>query len=281
MKQNAVYSLSGLILAFLAGCTPPPTKPAELHCPGKATVQEAAALLNLQKQNLQPFRASAECTISWRDENGKKRNEPVRGANIAFVPDNKVEFIGELLFKELRFGANEKEFWLRVKAELDTCWWGTRAQAAQCRDGLIVNPDSLVEALGIMNITPNWKMFYRDGYDILSCYEAGRMKKRIYINACDYRIEQIEYFDAEQIKKVSVELGDYAVGETGITAPTRIRVVSYDRMAQEESAALIRLKNIRPLPPEQRGKKLFVRPGRDGYEHVYRLDENCEFIEEQ
>ncbi|MCI0498710.1 MAG: hypothetical protein L0Y36_03380 [Planctomycetales bacterium] len=281
MKHKPAFILFGLIPVLLAGCAQPPIEPGKLLCPGKPTLDEAAAMLALQRHNLQPFRAAAECTVSWRDENGKKREEPIRGAVMAFVPDNKLDFLGELVFKEVRFGTNETEFWLRVKAELDTCWWGTRAQAAQCREGLIVNPDSLVEALGIMDVTPDWKMFYRGGCDILSCYDAGKIKKRIYVNACDYRIKRIEYFDAEQVRKVSVELEDYAVGETGITTPTRIRIASFDRMGQEESAMLIRLKNIRPLPPDQIGKKLFVRPGRDGYAHVYRLDENCEFTPEE
>lgn len=279
VKDKAFISV--VLVSFLAGCAPQPIKPQQPLCVGKSSIQEAAAALALQRQNLQPFRASAECTISWIDDQGKKRDEPVRSAAIAFVPDSKVDFIGQLLFKEARFGANESEFWLRIKAELDTYWWGSRAQAAQCRQGLIVNPDSLVEALGIVDIGPDWKLFHRDGFDIVSLHESGRIVKRAYINACDYRVEQIEYFDDEQVLRVQVQLGEYAAGETGIVAPTRIRAASFNRMGREESAVLIRLKNIRLLPPEQIGRKLFVRPGRDGYANVYRLDENCEFTEEE
>ena len=279
-------SAAALIVAclFVMGCQPGPRQGGEILCPGKASIDEAIRVLSLQRQNLQPFQANADCTITYRSEDGDERHEPVRGAKMAFVPDTKMYFKGELVFKELRFGTNETEFWLRIKADLedfgDSYWWGARADVKQCPQTLPVNPDNIAEALGIVQVTPDWELSNRDGFDLLTLVENGRIQKRVTVNACDYLIEEIDYFDAEGMKRASVQLKHYAAGENGILVPTWIKVVSYDRMGQSDLAILFELKNIRSLPPERIGKKLFARPDRDGYGHLYRLNEKCEFIEE-
>jgi hypothetical protein len=253
-------------------------------CPGKSSIEEAIRVLTLQRQNLQPFQANADCTITYRDEDGDERQEPVRGAKMAFVPDAEIYFKGDLVFKELRFGTNETEFWLRIKADLedfgDSYWWGARADIQQCPEMLPVNPDNIAEALGIVEVTPEWELSNGDGYDLLTLVEDGRIRKRAAVNACDYSIEAIDYFDTEGMKRVSVQLKEYSAGENGIRVPTWIQIVSYDRMGQSDLAVLFELQNIRSLPPERIGKKLFARPERDGFGHLYRLDEKCEFVEE-
>ena len=258
----------------LIGCQAPVLPPRPI-CPGKATVQQAAAVIGLQKQNLQPIMASADCTLSWWDEKGKDKNEQVSG-KMAFVPPGKIFFKGDK-FGEIRFGTNDQEFWLRVKPELDSYWFGSKVQAAQCDETLLLNPAQIAEALGIVDVTAEWQLFHRDGYDVLSLYQDGQLKKRVYVNACDYRTEEIEYFDVHEIKKVSVKLTDYWAGDDGLTVPSKIFVSYFDPQGIVESSVQIEFRHIRPLPPEKQKKKLFERPDRDGYAEVYRLNENCEF----
>ena len=273
--NNSIIIFLTAAMVVLPGCQQPVIQPKRL-CPGKATAQQAAAVLHLQKQNVQPIMASADCIVSWRDEKGKDRHEPF-DAQLRFVPPEKIFFKGDKLFNEIRFGTNETEFWLRVKPEMDSYWWGSKILADQCDQVLLINPAQIAEALGIVDVTPDWMLIYRDGYDILSLYEDEKLKKRVYVNACDYRIERIEYFDGYGMKKVSVELTDYWAGDDGLMVPSKIRVGSFDSLGIEESSVQIKLKHIRPFPPEKQKKRLFQRPGRDGYEHLYRLDENCEF----
>lgn len=271
--------LTGLLLGtavLLAGCQPAAVDTAgDLTCPGKASVEEAVRVLALQKLNVRPFESAADCTVSWREADGREKDENVPG-KLIFVPPDKIYFGGSK-FGEVRFGTNETQFWLRVKPELDTYWWGLKAQAAQCRESLLLNPSDIAEAFGIVDVSSDWQLSHRGNYDILDLFEDGRRKKRVYVNTCEYRIEQIEYFDADELKKVAVELGDYTTGETGIVVPSRIWVGYFDREGLEESSVEIRLKHIRYLPPEKQGAKLFVRPDRDGYEHVLKLGESCEF----
>lgn len=279
MKYRAVLIAVGLTV--FAGCGPQVREAVEgPACPGKKTIKEAAAALALQRQNLQAFTATADGVISWRDEEGKDRDEPVRGGNLAFVPPDKVFFKGEVVFKEARFGTNETEFWLRIKSELDTYWWGTRQLAQDCTGTLIFDPAAIAEAIGIVNVTPEWQMFNRDGYDILSLHEGEIIRKRVYVNACDYRVELIEYFSDEGTKQVSIELSDYTASDEGIMIPSSIRATSYSVEGLEQSAVSFKFKNVRALPMERQKPKLFERPGRDGYGKVLRLNEQCEFVEE-
>lgn len=261
---------------FIVGCQPVAVDTTgDLICPGKASVEEAVRVLALQKLNVRPFESAADCTISWRQADGTEKDENVPG-KLIFVPPDKIYFGGSK-FGEVRFGTNETQFWLRVKPELDTYWWGSKAQAAQCRESLLLNPSDIAEAFGIVEVSSDWQLSHRGNYDILDLLEDGRRKKRVYVNTCEYRIEQIEYFDADELKKVSVELGEYTTGESGIVVPSRIWVGYFDREGLEESSVEIQLKHIRYLPPEKQGAKLFVRPDRDGYEHVLKLSEYCEF----
>ena len=284
MKKNGLLFLLIYACLFVCGCQPGAERGGQkIICPGKSSIEEAIQLLQLQRQNLQPFLANAECTVTYHNEDGQSRNELVHG-QIAFVPNQKFDFIGKLLFKELRFGTNRSEFWLRIKADIedlgDSYWSGRRKDLAQCPGMLPINPDNIAEALGIVEVTPDWKMSYQGGYDLFTLYADGKMQKRVSINACDYRIEKVEYFGPEETRSVSVALKEYSTKENGIMVPTHIQIVSYDPAGAPELGLLFELKNIRSLPPEKIGKRLFVCPLRDGYEHMYRLDENCEFVEE-
>ena len=276
--KKSMITFLAAAMVILSGCQQPPVRPKQI-CPGKLTIEQAVAVIGLQKQNVQPMMASADCVMSWRDEKGKEKDERVSG-KMAFVPPGKIFFKGDK-FGEIRFGTNETEFWLRIKPELDSYWWGSKLLADQCDQVLLINPANIAEALGIVDVTADWKLVYRDGCDILSLYEGEMLKKRVYVNACDYRIEKIEYFDAYGMKKVSVELTDYWPGDDGLMVPSKIHVGSFDSLGTEESSVQIKLKHIRPFPPEKQKKKMFERPERDGYEHMYRLNDNCEFIEEE
>lgn len=227
---------------------------------------------------MQPLKASAHCILRYTTEKGEKRKEAFN-AQFRFMPPDKTFFRGDK-FGEIRFGTNETDFWLRMKAELDSYWWGTKLQADQCRQSLLFNPGNIAEAIGMVNVTDDWKLFHRNGFDILDLYDGPSRIKRVYVNACDYYIERIEYFDELGLVKASVQLKDYATGESGVFCPTRIDVTYYNH-GLEDSSLQIDLKHVAAFAPTDKQRNLlFQRPDRDGYEHVYRLDENCNFIEE-
>jgi len=267
------------VLAMFCGCqTPSRLVERPTGCAGKATIQEAAEILNAQQQQIAPLQATAACVLSWRDDKGKMRREQF-DAQVRFVPPDDIFFRGDK-FGEIRLGTNADEFWLRIKAELDTYWYGRREQANACASDLPLNPSNLTEAMGQIVVDASWEMFHRDGWDILTLRQGGRPVKQAYVNACTYRVERIEYYNADGFVTAATELSNYAASDDGLTLPTTLRLITL-RSGLEDSSAQFELRNIRRFEPTAvQREKMFARPPRDGYKTVLRLDANCNFIEE-
>ncbi len=77
-----------------------------------------------------------------------------------------------------------------------------------------------------------------------------------------------------------VELNDYSDGEHGISVPTKIDIVSYGAWGSRTELEMS-FKNVRIFKAD-RAKlegRMFQRPSVKGFKHVYRLGEDCEFVE--
>ena len=278
MKQITTLLLVIATLSLIAGCPQPldETIIDTPDCPGKANIADAVRVLSLQRQNIRPFKSRADCTVYFRDAEGRLKPESV-DATIRFVPPSNVYFKGDK-FGEIRLGTNDTEFWLRIKPDMDMYWYGAKSLAAGCVADLPVNPDAVAEGFGMVDVTTDWTLFYRDGYDLLDYTENGKKKKRVYVNACTYLISRIEYFDDEEALKASADLSQYTTGENGIVVPSNIYVVNYDEMGLESQSIEIELKHLSPFTPtEKQRQKMFARPERDGYKYMKELKENCEF----
>ena len=266
---------------FWAGCQPAAVRPdRDMICPGKPSIEEAVRVLSLQRSNVLPLRASAECTFYYQDENGKEKKQTVSPVTVRFIPPSRIIFRGNE-FGEVGFGANENEFWLRVKPDWDSYWWGTHDQAAQCDEAMLINPYNVIEALGVVEVTTDWQLFHEKGFDILTLFNGDNtIVKQVYVNACDYLAERIEYYDKEGFLAAVTVLSRYTTGADGIVIPSVIEVTYY-QYGIKEYFVVIQLKHVGPFAPTEKQRRLlFERPGRDGYEHLYRLNENCKFIEE-
>lgn len=278
MKHLISLLLVIVVLALLAGCQPMGERIIDVpECLGKADIADAVRVLSLQRQNVRSFKSRADCTVYFKNSEGQLKPEGV-DATIRFVPPTKIYFKGDK-FGEIRLGTNDTEFWLRIKPDMDTYWYGSKALAAECSADLPVNPDAIAEALGVVDVTTDWTLFHRDGYDLLDYAEDGNKRKRLYVDACTYLIRRIEYFDRAGALIASAELSEYSTGEDhGIVVPTRIYVANYDSMGLESDSIEIKLKHIAPFTPtEKQLQKMFARPERDGYESMRELTDNCEF----
>lgn len=271
--------LAAVMVLAMTGCQRPRMRETTPGCPGKITIEQAAAALAQQRNRLGPMQATARCVLQWYDLHNKLRSESIDSAQVRFVPPDML-YIRGVKFGEVLFGANESEFWLRIKPELDTYWYGTREQAQQCAYALPMNPANLAEAMGMVEVDARWELFYRDGRDWLTLREQGRPVKRVYVNACDYRVERIEYFDRQGQLTAVTELADYMTANDAPPTPTTIRLTTFYR-GQEDSSALFELHNVRRFEPSDKQMRgFFERPGRDGYGTVLQLDVSCNFVEE-
>ncbi len=272
--------LSALAIVALTGCQGPQiAAPPTVGCEGMATIYDAAAALAAQREQLIPLQATAQCRMEWRDADGKTQRERF-DAQVRFMPPEKLFFRGHR-FGEIRFGTNAEQFWLRIKPELDTYWYGSRRQAQECSHVLMMNPANLTEALGMVQVDAQWELFHRDGWDLLTERDNGMPVRRVYVDACDYRVRRIEYYDRFGQVTSATELADYiTLPRQRLAVPRTIRLVTLYQ-GLEESSVLIELDNIREFSPRpQQIQNLFQRPDRDGYGTMLRLDEQCNFVEE-
>lgn len=267
-----------LMAAFFGtGCQRPVKRLPAVWCPGKESIEEAVRTLELQRANLHPIRAAVQATLEWSEEDGRQKRESL-DAQLRYVPTERLFLRGDK-FGEIRFGTNAEAFWLMIKPELDTYWWGTRRAGEECGEALQFQPWHVAEALGAVEVDTSWTLSYEGGFDILTKTDAGgELRKRVWVRACDYAIERIEVYPAAN-EIVRVLLDRYEVTEQGYAVPSDIQVEHY-RDTDMVGAMRLELNGIRYFETDAaRMERLFARPSAENYEYVYQLTEDCDFIE--
>ncbi len=229
MDRRCALALATLMLA--GGCLAPGRV-----CPGKATTTEALAALRPREEALRSFKATGQCRMGYVAESGRARqfNLPV---NVYVNPPSEVYLQGQATLgpQGLVFlGTNEKEFWLGIRPEISTFWWGEWSKARGAHD-LPVSPQAVFESLGLVvadaaEADPNrWSLSAASGQDVLTFLdEGGRPAKRLFVERCDYRIARIEYLDAEGRASVVVELKRYEKVGPATWVPSRISITAFD-----------------------------------------------------
>ena len=284
-----VAALTTGVLLFAGGCEPPlkePLGPDIKLLKGKPDIAAAVAAINAHRQFVKPIRAGGNCLIEWFDDDGKPHKENP-AIQLRLVPPDHLFFSGDILGGEaIRFGTNPDEFWFRIKPkEVSSYWWGKRATARACGGQGQLGPESLLEALGVVEIDHTWTLSSRPGYDILTLKDyAGSPVKRIEVDWRDYLVRKIEHFDASGKASVVVNMSKYndGTGElAGIVVPTRI-AIAYFNMPNSGLLTDMTLRDLKPFhPTEAQMKGLFVRPPDKGFDNIYELDKDCKFTKQE
>lgn len=271
-----------LLIVFAAGgCGPGQVRPgAEGRlCPGMSSATEAIAVLE-QNMGLIPGVRSVGRMV-YREYDGDKvineesLNLTLRCTGRDFLFLRADSLVGEVI----RAGMNAQEFWLRMTMGDDvTYWYGTRAVAQPCRMRMLLNPASVVEALGIVEFGPGWTMSHLEGLDILDRPGEALSRKKVYVNCCEgYVIERIEYFDTFGRLILAFDLTEYERIDTGAMVPGRIHLTSF-RQGWLEHEVEFELRALRGfVPSADQAQKLYERPASEGADAVYELRDNCEF----
>ena len=296
MKKNRTDIISFIFAALtvgvllLGGCQPPlrePLGPDIKLLKGKPDIAAAVAAINAHRQFVKPIRAGGNCLIEWFDDDGKKHKENP-AIQLRLVPPDHLYFSGDILGGEaIRFGTNVAEFWFRIKPkEVSSYWWGKRAIARACGGQGQLGPESLLEALGVVEVDETWTLSSRPGYDILTLTDYAETPiKRIEVDWRDYLVRKIEHFDASGEISVVVNMSEYndGTGElAGIVVPTRI-IIAYLNMPNGGLMTDITLRDLKPFRPSeaQMKGKLFKRPPEKGFKNIYELDKDCKFTKQE
>jgi hypothetical protein len=276
-KSKRGVLLASVFFAFtfmLASCAPPKVRHVEELCQGKANINQAVAAIAARRESMAPFRASGRCKLTWYDDKGKKHTESP-DVRLYFYPPYRLFFDGKILSQEIfRLGSNADQFWFRMKPE-SVFYFGKRKNAGKCQRKLLIDPADLIEALGVITVDDTWKLSHSLGQDILTKVADGKVQKRIYINACDYGVSRIEYFDEYGDMTLTAELSGRGNAAPNLSYPTKINITSG---GGNGLALNIRLKNLKPLTDAQIKPKLFKIAPTRGFDNIFELDGNCDFI---
>jgi hypothetical protein len=177
--------------------------------------------------------------------------------------------------KAMVLGSNEREFWLSIRPkEISTYWWGNWSEQ-NMSEGLVINPRTLLEALGIGEVETrqDWSLSNEGPYDIISKRQQGVVIKKIYIYSCDYRVRKIEFFNWDGRAVAGAELDRYEELSEGFFVPSLIKITTYAQGTGESSLSVtLDLRSIKPATiTEPRRNLLFKLPESSGFTNVYRI----------
>jgi hypothetical protein len=280
-KARCIVSFVTALLV-VTGCGP--TKKPLLICPGKNSIAEALTALQSQSKNMVSLYAKGKSRLQYYDEKEKKRKENLN-VKILVKSSDAIYLRGDMsiISKAVILGSNEREFWLAIKPkEISSYWWG-RWPDLDSSQNLLINPKTLLEALGITEIDmqADWSLSNKGPFDILTKRADGIITKRIYVYCCDNTIRKIEYFDLDGQALAFTELDEYKEVSDNFSVPSRITVTTYGSDKKEDSIDItFNLKSIKHREITARQNELFERPQTQGYKNLYKL-ENGIWIEFQ
>ena len=190
-----------------------------------------------------------------------------------------------LAHKAIVLGSNEREFWLLMRPkEISTYWLGTWSEKDSSNNRLMINPRTLFEALGIVEIEAeeNWSLSNEGDFDILTRRERGVVIKKIFIYRRDYLAKKIVYFDLSGQAVAFTELDDYKEVSESFFIPTSIKIITYGQNHGEDSLSInLDLKSIKPVKFNERQQKIYFNPpSQGGFKHIL-INEGGKWIEQR
>jgi len=223
-----------------------------------------------------PIKANGRCLLEYYVD-GKRYKENF-AVKLWVNPPAQIYLQGDVAFdpKGIVLGSNEKQFWLAVKPkEIDSYWWGRWADEKSCTEGLMINPELLLEALGFTALVDegNWSLSNEGAFDVLTKRsDKNVIARKIYIYSCDYLPGRIEYLDTDQMAVVVTELDKYKEVLEGFSVPTVIKIVRHTENIDARVSITLELGSIKSMhftEPAQR--RLFTRPEPGGFGHIYKI----------
>jgi hypothetical protein len=263
-------------IIVVGGCGPKIEKPVRI-CPGKQNVLYSLSSLKSHAENAVPIKANGKCRLQFYVNNKPKPHKEEFPIKVWFSPPCHVRLQGDVAFdaKGIVVGSNQEEFWLWIRPEISSYWWGKWSEQDSA-EKVNINPTLVLEAFGTVEpgFGENWSLSNEGAFDVLTRRDnKGRIVKKIYVYNCDYLVRRIEFYDTEGVIAVAAELENYRQVVEGFSVPAFIRIVKHAEGKKEDSVR-IHLGSVKSAAfTEEQRKGLFSRrePGR--FEHVFRIVE--------
>ena len=262
------------LLLGASGCNIDGAKPVELD-----TSEESRSII------LQTLRVRTEQAIAFRaygkswhgiiNEEGKEETLPPFNAKLWFRPPFLIRMQSHATMQgDIVLGCNSEEFWLSVKPQISTYYWGCWDRALT--EGLLpFNPKVVLEAIGIVEVgeEDSWDLSEEDDMLVLAQPDPNtEVTKRVFINSRTQEIERIIYEDEQNTPLVIAQLSGYRRvpnRKINFSIPTVIRIMAYE---QGKSAGWVKLV-IEPIRAGNVDAKIFNRPKPLGFKRIIEVTE--------
>lgn len=281
------FFLIVLLPVFVSGCGPEliPEPSDELLCPGKDGPVEGFEALRSSYGVAESFKAYGSCKISYvKDDDVKREN---LNSKLWFVPPGDLYFYGDTLGGFVNFGSSDEHFWFRTKPDGFYVWsdWPSGlvevVNIKNCIRGRIgFCPSDIVETFTGPDVGRDWLFYGIDGDDVFESPGYWGWVKKVYVERCNYLARRIEYRSPSGRVLTVAEVGDYTkVG--GMKVPTSV-VIRHYVDGEEKRGIDIDFNNIVSFEPSRKQlDELFDLPDTAGFDELYRLDEDCDLVEDK
>ncbi|MHC4214026.1 MAG: hypothetical protein ACYSWP_11700 [Planctomycetota bacterium] len=267
MVYRSICFLCGLFVVVLAGCGPKDIEPVR-ECPGAFSLEDSLGRFRARSEAAVLFKAWGYCRFIYHSR-GKLHKEPF-WIKLWANPPYDFYAEGDVGFdpRGIRLGSNRDEFWLVIKPEISSYWWGKWSENKDI-DRLVVSPRLIIEALGLVGPDERtggekWSLKRLGRYDVLKLSDdQGMTVKKVYVETCDYLVRKIEYF-SDGKRSVLMELDKYRKVTEGFSVPRKISMLRNKSNGKQESV-LITLDNAKPNPglKNRARKNMFNPPERE------------------
>ncbi|MHC4619475.1 MAG: LolA-like protein [Planctomycetota bacterium] len=281
MLRKLVIAVGGAIVV-VGGCGPKVERPVRI-CPGKGDVGDSLSLLRAQGEKAVGLKGNGQCRLELYVEDKPKPHKENFPLKLWFNPPDDILLQGDIAFnaRGIVAGSNAREFWLSIKPEVSSYWWGEWSEQ-EGFDELPLQPKVFLEALGMVEVggEEDWSLSNEGAFDVLVRRDGrGVTLKKVYIYSCDYQVSRIEYFDGDGEVAARAELSAYKDVGRGFSVPSVIEIVTHAKHRQEHSVR-ISLGSIRTVSfTEGQERGLFARREPRGFKSVFKVV-NGELLEQ-
>ena len=276
--------------AALCGCPPPEIKTSTPTTPRAS--REIVDRINANNERIdQPLYASpAHVVAQMVDDRGTPHRYSLDGSLLVRTPhDFRLDLRHPIGEQVMQVAANAETFWLWVKPEVSTYWWGRFDNVGKpCADPMPLRPEQLAEVLG-MRVLPlpgsgaiGPARLYGEQYDRLLYFGSGgglySIDREYWVERTPpYMVRLILFRDAFGRRAMNANLDDYRPAWPD--GPLVAHKISIDwppsSGGTEGGKLLLTIDNWQASPPISR--RAFVRPeSPPGIERQVQVDRNCD-----
>lgn len=285
MRNRRLLAPALLLLAAVTGCPPEQHPPMPAQPVQSLTRDAAIAKVNANNSRIGPaIRCrSVAADIRIKDDSGQRRQFMLEGPLVFLKPRSLYFDLRQFGSTAVRVGSNDTEYWLWIKPERDTLWWGEYDRLTRLPPSAIpIRPDRLIEALGLSDLPATSDIFGSPMYRVTDEWNqviffamdlTGQavIEREYYLDRRPPFLARMIVFRNREGREVMIaHLDDYqpATNDGTVQMPGRIRV-QWPLQESSMDMRVHRWENNVSIAPDAAA---FRRP--TGARHNERVDEN-------